>query len=466
MRRLAILVALALLVAWPTADQVLHGAVSGRVVDQSRQGLPGMTVTLSGPALGGSRTVVTDASGEFRFPLVPVGDDYELTCAPGQLGEITRGPLAVAAGEELIVECPLLDQPSPTSQFGSIRGRVTTTNDDLIGGASATLSGTGLTAKRTTDTDSSGIYTFANVPPAIGYKVSFAASGYRSRSVGFVTVSAGEEVKVDVALVPAAGFAPTHLFHDEEIKARGDRPTGLANDDNGNLWEVDAAHGVVWRLELDTGRETSFDLVGPQDPGPAAVDPVNNALWIVDNPDARVHRATHPGVTPRREPRIYRFGLDQTSGSDRLVYDRTVEVPRSADTGPITAIACDGATVWLAMSGGLCACLYQLNAETGKVILSFYPRLEPLTMAIDHVQRRLWLAADNGPTRAVPVLLRRLDGPKDRAGRSTSILRTVTFNTLERSARPTALVARDDVLWVLDSQSKKLLKFSPNLGER
>ena len=38
--------------------------------------LPGVTVTVSGPALMGTRTDVTDAEGKYRVPALPPGSDY------------------------------------------------------------------------------------------------------------------------------------------------------------------------------------------------------------------------------------------------------------------------------------------------------------------------------------------------------------------------------------------------------
>jgi Carboxypeptidase regulatory-like domain/TonB-dependent Receptor Plug Domain len=50
------------------------GALQGRASDSSGGVLPGVTVTISGPAiLGGSRTTVTSENGTYRLPNLPVG---------------------------------------------------------------------------------------------------------------------------------------------------------------------------------------------------------------------------------------------------------------------------------------------------------------------------------------------------------------------------------------------------------
>jgi hypothetical protein len=49
------------------------GAIDGSVLDKDGVPLPGVTVTVSGPSLMGTRSAVTDASGLFRFPALPPG---------------------------------------------------------------------------------------------------------------------------------------------------------------------------------------------------------------------------------------------------------------------------------------------------------------------------------------------------------------------------------------------------------
>jgi hypothetical protein len=59
--------------------QVLTGNLIGVVRDESRAVLPGVTLTLTSPALpGGPQTTVTNAQGEYRFTGLPPGR-YELT---------------------------------------------------------------------------------------------------------------------------------------------------------------------------------------------------------------------------------------------------------------------------------------------------------------------------------------------------------------------------------------------------
>ena len=50
------------------------GAMNGRVVDDTGAVMPGVTVTITSPAMMGARTSVTDAEGQYRFTAVPPGD--------------------------------------------------------------------------------------------------------------------------------------------------------------------------------------------------------------------------------------------------------------------------------------------------------------------------------------------------------------------------------------------------------
>ena len=62
-----------LILAIVLAAQIQTGEIQGQVADASGAVLPGVTVTLEGPALLQPETVVTSTTGAYRFPRVPVG---------------------------------------------------------------------------------------------------------------------------------------------------------------------------------------------------------------------------------------------------------------------------------------------------------------------------------------------------------------------------------------------------------
>ncbi|HZX11407.1 MAG TPA: carboxypeptidase regulatory-like domain-containing protein, partial [Acidobacteriota bacterium] len=49
------------------------GAIVGTITDDEGEKLPGVTITLTGENLMGSRTTITDNQGNFRFPALPPG---------------------------------------------------------------------------------------------------------------------------------------------------------------------------------------------------------------------------------------------------------------------------------------------------------------------------------------------------------------------------------------------------------
>lgn len=73
------------------------GAINGVVTDASKAVVPGVTVTLSGPAVMGSPTTVSDASGQYRFAAVPPGE-YRLQFELAGFGGVVRDGIRVGIG--------------------------------------------------------------------------------------------------------------------------------------------------------------------------------------------------------------------------------------------------------------------------------------------------------------------------------------------------------------------------------
>jgi hypothetical protein len=70
------------------------GAITGKVMDEESNPLPGVTLTLTSPNLMGSRSVVTDTSGAFRFPALPPGE-YQVKAELTGFGTIVREKIRV-----------------------------------------------------------------------------------------------------------------------------------------------------------------------------------------------------------------------------------------------------------------------------------------------------------------------------------------------------------------------------------
>jgi outer membrane receptor protein involved in Fe transport len=99
-RSSAAAVLLLLLIAPALAAQTVSGttgAINGTVTDATKSVLPGVTVTLSGPAVMGAPTAVTDQNGFFRFQaLAPA--DYKLTFELAGFGGAARDAIHVSLG--------------------------------------------------------------------------------------------------------------------------------------------------------------------------------------------------------------------------------------------------------------------------------------------------------------------------------------------------------------------------------
>ena len=74
------------------------GALIGHVTDQAGAVLPGVTVTVTGTTLQGSRTAVTDPQGEYVLPLLPPGKyhaEYSLSGIKSQVRDKAELPTTV-----------------------------------------------------------------------------------------------------------------------------------------------------------------------------------------------------------------------------------------------------------------------------------------------------------------------------------------------------------------------------------
>ena len=69
----AVALSLVLATAAFAQSQAANGSIEGTVLDSSGGVLPGVTVTVTNADTGTSRSVVTNESGIYRAPLLPLG---------------------------------------------------------------------------------------------------------------------------------------------------------------------------------------------------------------------------------------------------------------------------------------------------------------------------------------------------------------------------------------------------------
>ncbi|MGB9835169.1 MAG: TonB-dependent receptor [Candidatus Saccharicenans sp.] len=139
--RFLILICLMLLLAPLAIGQSREtGAVTGTVTDESGAPLPGVTVTISGPSLMGTRTYITDARGVYRFPALPPGtytikaelqgfatvvqENVRLTTTTTLTIDITMKQAAVAEELTVVAKAPTVDVKSTETASVSLSNEI------------------------------------------------------------------------------------------------------------------------------------------------------------------------------------------------------------------------------------------------------------------------------------------------------------------------------------------------------
>ena len=101
---LLLIVACLSLLSFAGAQELQSGSIRGRVIDDNGQPLPGVTITISGPALIGKVTVVTNTEGTYRAPFVTPGSDYEIRAELPGFETMIRKGIIVNLGRTITIE--------------------------------------------------------------------------------------------------------------------------------------------------------------------------------------------------------------------------------------------------------------------------------------------------------------------------------------------------------------------------
>jgi hypothetical protein len=173
----------------PTPSPASPGAVFGTVTDSlSGAGIPNANVSLS----PGGQVATTDLSGAFSIASVNPGT---YTATAGAIGyQSASTSVTVTAGRKSNVSLKLAGPANNGSIQGTVKDNAT---GNVIVAAILALSPGGVTSV----TDTSGAYSFPNVPAGT-YTLTASANGYQSQSVQ-VSVTAGQTTKAKFSLNPA-----------------------------------------------------------------------------------------------------------------------------------------------------------------------------------------------------------------------------------------------------------------------
>ena len=89
--------------AW--AQGIPTGLLNGRVTDETGAPLPGVSVSITSPALQGSRATVSNVNGDFNFPNLPPGD-YSVKFALSGFQPVTKS-IKVSSGQQVAANAKL-----------------------------------------------------------------------------------------------------------------------------------------------------------------------------------------------------------------------------------------------------------------------------------------------------------------------------------------------------------------------
>jgi len=101
-----VLLIVTLLAASSVYAQITQGRLSGTVSDAQGAVLPGVTVTVTSPALIGVQSTVTQADGRFLFPALPSGT-YRLVFDLAGFQKLTRENVQVVLGQTISIDAQL-----------------------------------------------------------------------------------------------------------------------------------------------------------------------------------------------------------------------------------------------------------------------------------------------------------------------------------------------------------------------
>jgi len=88
--------------------------LSGTARDESGKVLPGVTITVTGPALDKAQTTTTDAGGKFTFKSLPPGKGYVVTFSLIYFRSVVRRNVEVAVEKEATADAVMRIQPEPS----------------------------------------------------------------------------------------------------------------------------------------------------------------------------------------------------------------------------------------------------------------------------------------------------------------------------------------------------------------
>ena len=136
MRRVTILGMILLCVSLTSflgSQEMQSGSIRGRIVDDTGQPLPGVSILISGPALLGKVTAVTNQEGMFRAPFLTPGSDYEIRAELTGFETTTQKGIIINLGKTISIEL----QMKPSTITKEVTVVASTPTVDVVKSATA-----------------------------------------------------------------------------------------------------------------------------------------------------------------------------------------------------------------------------------------------------------------------------------------------------------------------------------------
>jgi hypothetical protein len=105
--RILLLLALSIGFASLSFAQRQTGSLAGKVVDEKKEPLPGVSVMLSGPVLQGTLTFVTTEAGAYRFPVLLPGANYVITFSLSGFNTLVQKEITISVGTTVTADVTL-----------------------------------------------------------------------------------------------------------------------------------------------------------------------------------------------------------------------------------------------------------------------------------------------------------------------------------------------------------------------
>ena len=128
--------------AAPTFAQDFRGRINGTVTDNTGAVMPGVTVTVSSPALIQPQVQVTSTDGQYRFPALPPGV-YQVAFELSGFQNVKRDGVRVVIGQTLTIDQQL--------QVATLQETVTVSGASPVVDTTTTTMGTNFTKEMLTE---------------------------------------------------------------------------------------------------------------------------------------------------------------------------------------------------------------------------------------------------------------------------------------------------------------------------